>query len=319
MTAWSWLMVDNADTLQARLFVPDSNTVAGQRILDNAPPPPPGFGQFMGFLEALAHGTIRPVNLAPDLPAYVRVHRSLVFCTVGDRNLELDLFTPGNATERVPVVLLIHGGCWMAGARQNMEFYGVALARLGYATATMDYRLSEEAPYPAAVDDCRAAVQWLTNNGDQYNIDTERIAVLGAFAGGHLAQFLGYTSGPAVKAVLSLYGWTDLTDPAVNYQYYMELFLGAGYADAPELYERASPITHVREGAPPTLILGGTIDTIVPITQAQKLARTLAQNDVPYVYAPVRGAYHGFDIFTDFNPAAMYFIEQFLAAYLGAS
>jgi acetyl esterase/lipase len=189
----------------------------------------------MGFLEALARGTIRPVNLAPDVPAEVSVHRGLVFRTVGDRNLELDLFTPGKATERVPAVVLIHGGCWMAGARQDMEFYGVALARLGYATATVDYRLSEEAPYPAAVDDCRAAMQWLKDNGDQHNIDTDRIAVLGASAGGHLAQFLGYTAGPAVKAVLSLYGWTDLTDPAVNYQYYMELFLGAGYADAPEL------------------------------------------------------------------------------------
>ncbi|HME75314.1 MAG TPA: alpha/beta hydrolase [Mycobacterium sp.] len=310
-------MGDNADALQARLFVPDSNTVAGQRILDNAPQPAPGFGQFMGFLEALARGTIHPVNLAPDVPVDVSVHRGLVFCAVGDRNLELDLFTPGNAIERVPVVVLIHGGCWMAGTRQDMEFYGVALARLGYATATVDYRLSEEAPYPAAVDDCRAAINWLRDNSEQHNIDADRIAVLGASAGGHLAQFLGYIGVPAVKAVVSLYGWTDLTDPAVNYQYYMELFLGTGYPDAPELYERASPIAHVHEGAPATLILGGTIDTIVPITQAQKLARTLAHNDVPYVYAPVRGAYHGFDMFTDFNPTAMYFIEQFLAAYLG--
>jgi dipeptidyl aminopeptidase/acylaminoacyl peptidase len=97
----------------------------------------------------------------------------------------------------------------------------------------------------------------------------------------------------------------------------MELFLGKGYAEAPELYEHASPITYVDEKAPPTLILSGTIDTIVPITQAEKLAKKLDANDVPYLYVPFRGSYHAFDMFTNANAGATYFIEQFLAEYLG--
>ena len=297
-------MVDNADALQARLFVPDSNTVAGQRILDNAPPLAPGFGQFMGFLEALAHGTIHPVNLAPDVPADVSVHRGLVFCTVGDRNLELDLFTPGNAIERVPVVLLIHGGCWMAGARQTWSstesrWRGSDTRRPRW---IIGCRRRHPTPQPWTIAALRCSGSRTTATS---TTSTPSASLCWAPPpAATLAQFLGYTEGPAVKAVLSLYGWTDLTDPAVNYQYYMELFLGAGYADAPELYERASPITHVREGAPATLILGGTIDTIAPITQAQKLARTLAHNKVPYVYAPVRGAYHGRRLQT--TPAAVF-------------
>jgi len=208
-----------------------------------------------------------------------------------------------------------------------MDFYAVKLASLGYASASVDYRLSEEAPYPAAVEDCRAAIQWLKDNADKYNIDPNRIALLGASAGGHLVQYLGYTAntptkkhpegqGPRIKAVISLYGWCDLTDPSVNYQYYMQLFLGKGYSDAPKLYEEASPITYVDKAAPATLIMGGTIDTIVPITQAEKLAKKLEANDVPYIFMPFRGGYHAFDVFTNTNPGVMYFIESFLAEYL---
>jgi acetyl esterase/lipase len=318
------LVLSQAEELQARLFVAKANTEAGRRILQDAPPAAPGFGQFMGFLEALATHKIQPVDLKPAVPDDVSAHRDLVFQTIGEKALELDLLTPDGQAAPVPVVILIHGGCWMAGARQEMEFYAVKLAQLGYAAATVDYRLSEHVRYPAALEDCRAAIRWLTDNCNEYNIDPGRIAVLGASAGGHIAQYLGYTAneqhsdqdGPNIKAVVSLYGWSDLTDPSVSYQYYMELFLGKGYADAPELYEQASPITHVDERAPASLILSGTIDTIVPITQAEKLAKKLDANNVPYIYVPFRGCYHAFDVFANANAGAMYFIEQFLAESL---
>ena len=150
-----------------------------------------------------------------------------------------------------------------------------------------------------------------------YNIDPSRIALLGASAGGHLVEYLGYAAntatkehpqgpGPKVKAIIALYGWSDLTDPSVSYRYYMELFLGKKCADAPTLYEEASPITHVDKDDPATLILNGTIDTIVPITQAEKLATKLEANNVPYVLAPFKGGYHGYDMFADSNPSVMY-------------
>jgi dipeptidyl aminopeptidase/acylaminoacyl peptidase len=96
----------------------------------------------------------------------------------------------------------------------------------------------------------------------------------------------------------------------------MELFLGEKYADAPKLYEEASPITHVDREDPATLLLHGTIDTIVPINQSDKLAKKLAENDVPYIYAPFKGGYHGYDFFKDANPGVMYLIESFLDEYL---
>ncbi len=316
-----------AKMIQDRDFPSRSNTEAGQRILASAPPDVPGHRQFMGFMFAVLEGKSKALPFTPPVPENVSAHPDLTYLTVGKKELKLDLYRPKATAKPGPLVVLIHGGCWMDGSRKEMGFYAVNLARLGYVTASVDYRLSEEAPYPAAVEDMRAAIQWLTDHAATYNIDPERIAIMGGSAGGHLTEYLGYSAntptkghpqgvGPKVKAIIPFYGWSDLTDPSVNYQYYMELFLGKKYADAPKLYEEASPITHVDKGDPATLLLHGTIDTIVPITQAEKLAKKLETNNVPFVYAPFKGGYHGYDMFTDANPGVMYLIEHFLAEYL---
>lgn len=317
----------SAQMIQDRDYPPRSNVNEGQRILSNAPPVVPGYRQFMGFIFAVLSGDAEIVPLMPPVPENVIAHAGLTYATVGDNELKLDIYSPKNTVKPAPLVVLVHGGCWMDGTREEMGFYAVNLARRGYVTASVDYRLSEEAPYPAAIDDLRSAVQWLTTNAATYDIDPSRIALMGASAGGHLVEYLGYAantstkeypngSGPKVQAIIPLYGWSDLTDASVNYQYYMELFLGSKYADAPKLYEEASPITHVDKQDPPTLLLHGTIDTIVPITQADNLAKKLEQNDVPYIYAPFKGGYHGYDMFKDSNPSVMYLIEEFLAEYL---
>lgn len=317
----------NAKVIQDRDYPSRSNSEAGRRILANAPPTVPGYRQFMGFIFAVLDGEAEIVPLSPPVPHNVSEHHDLTYLTVGDNDLKMDIYSPKATAKPAPLVVLVHGGCWMDGSRKEMGFYAVNLARLGYVTASVDYRLSEEAPYPAQIEDLRTALQWLTDNAGIYNIDPSRIALLGGSAGGHLVEYLGYTantytmdlpngSGPKVKAIIPLYGWSDLTDPSVSYQYYMELFLGKKYADAPKLYEEASPITYVDKGDPATLLLHGTIDTIVPITQAEKLANKLAANDVPYIYAPFKGGYHGYDFFKDANPGVMYLIEEFLAEYL---
>jgi acetyl esterase/lipase len=317
----------SAQMIQDRDYPSRSNVVAGRQILSNAPPVAPGYRQFMGFIFAVLSGEAEIVPLMPPVPEDVSAHTSLTYVTVGDNELKLDIYSPKNTVKPAPLVVLVHGGCWMDGTREEMGFYAVNLARRGYVTASVDYRLSEEAPYPAAIDDLRSALQWLTTNASTYDIDPSRIALMGASAGGHLVEYLGYAAntstkeypnglGPKVQAIIPLYGWSDLTDASVNYQYYMELFLGSKYADAPKLYEEASPITHVDKHDPPTLLLHGTIDTIVPITQADKLAKKLEQNDVPYIYAPFKGGYHGYDMFQDSNPSVMYLIEEFLAEYL---
>ena len=270
---------------------------------------------------------VPPVDLRPFVPDSVRADLDVVFQKGDNYELKLNLFTPKNSAKALPLVVMIHGGCWIDGGHADYSYYGVKLARLGYAAATIDYRLADQAPYPAAVDDSRNAIQWLKDHAKTYSIDPNRIALLGGSAGGHLVELIGYAAntptkqhpngpGPNVKAIIAFYGWSDLTDPAVRDPYWNEAFLGKKYSDAPDLYKEASPITHVSKQSPPTILLQGTIDAIVPMSQSVKLAKKLEANNVPYIYVPFEGQFHAFDFFQDTTERSLYFIEQFLNEYL---
>jgi acetyl esterase/lipase len=312
-----------SEKLMAADAIPKSNTDAGRRILKDAPPGGPVFKTFADFLGAVAARKIVPIDLNPAVPASVNANLDVVFQKGDDYELKLNLLTSKNSDNALPLVVMVHGGCWIDGGRGDYNYYGVKLAEAGYATATVDYRVADQAPYPAAVDDVRNAIQWLKDHAKTYNIDPDRIALLGGSAGGHLVELIGYSAntpttqhpegpGPKVKAVVAFYGWSDLTDPKVRDFYWNEAFLGKKYADAPELYKDASPITHVSKQSPPTILLQGTIDSVVPMSQSAKLAEALDDNNVPYVYVPFEGQFHAFDFFRDTTVLSLYLIEKFL-------
>jgi acetyl esterase/lipase len=318
-------------TISAKLMamdaVPRSNTEAGRRILKGAPAGGPVFKTFADFLGAVAARKIEPIDVNPPVPDSINANLDVVFQKGDNYELGLNLFTPKNPDKALPLVVMVHGGCWIDGGRVDYNYYGVKLAQLGYAAATVDYRVADQARYPAAVDDVRNAIQWLKDHAKTYNIDPSRIALLGGSAGGHLVELIGYSAntptkqhpegpGPKLKAIVAFYGWSDLTDPTVRDFYWNEAFLGKKYADAAELYKQASPITHVSKQSSPTILLQGTIDAIVPLSQSAKLAKALDARDVPYVYAPFEGQFHAFDYFKDTTERALYFIEKFLVEYL---
>jgi acetyl esterase/lipase len=316
-----------SEKLMARDAIPKSNTEAGQRILAGAPPSGPVFKTFADFLGAVASRKIVPIDMRPAAPDSVSVYRDMTFRKGDSYELKLDLFTPKTSAKALPVVVMVHGGCWIDGGRVDYDYYGVKLAQLGFAAATVDYRLADQAPYPAAVDDVRSAIAWLKDNAKTYNVDPDRVALLGGSAGGHLVELIGYAAntpseqhpngpGPKVKAIVAFYGWSDLTDPAVRDFYWNEAFLGKKYADAPELYKEASPITHVSPTSAPTILLQGTIDAVVPMSQSVRLAKQLETNNVPYIYVPFEGQFHAFDFFQDTTARSLYLIEKFLAEYL---
>jgi acetyl esterase/lipase len=232
--------------LMARDAIPSSNTDAGRRILKGAPGGGPVFKTFADFLGAVALRRIGPIDMNPALPDSVSGNLDVVFQKGDNYELKLNLFTPKNSDKALPLVVMVHGGCWIDGGRVDYNYYGVKLAQLGYAAATVDYRVADQAPYPAAVDDVRNAIQWLKDKANTYNIDPDRIALLGGSAGGHLVELIGYAAntptelhptgpGPKLKAIVAFYGWSDLTDPTVRDFYWNEAFLGKKYADAPAL------------------------------------------------------------------------------------
>ena len=154
----------------------------------------PVFKTFAAFLGGVALRKIAPLDMRLAVPDSVSTNVDVVFQTGENYELKLNLFTPKNSSKALPLVVMIHGGCWIDGGRVDYNFYGVKLAQLGYAAATVDYRVADQARYPAAVDDLRNAIQWLKDHAKTYNIDSDRFALLGGSAGGHLVELIGYAA-----------------------------------------------------------------------------------------------------------------------------
>lgn len=228
------------------------------------------------------------------------------FAPPGFRSLELDLYTP--AGDPAPVILFVHGGGWRMGTREVFvptlrgwrpgPFHRLVAA--GFAVASIDYRLSAEAVFPAQLDDVNAAVRFLALRAGELGVDAGRIVAWGESAGAHLAALLALTaSARAVVGVVDWYGPADLTTLATQALAPSDApasresqLIGAPVTEAAELARRASPVTYVRAGAPPFHIAHGDADRFVPAAQSRQLAETLRRAGVPVEYTEVPGADH---------------------------
>jgi acetyl esterase/lipase len=234
----------------------------------------------------------------------------------GYRPLELDLYLP-EATGPVPVIVHVHGGGWRRGSRRvplprlGAGFYD-GLAAQGFAVAAIDYRLSGEARYPAAVEDVRAAVGWVREHAAEYGMDRGRVFAWGDSAGGHLALMAALTGGQGsgdegpgsgVQGVVAWFPVTDLAgllddvaqaggrpDPGPESR--EALFLGAPAASVPGLAREASPVNHASAAAPPVLLMHGAADDLVPPAQSIRLAAELTRAGARVELELVPGATH---------------------------
>lgn len=293
--------------------------------------PPPGYPSRDAVLQAIRVGELKLINPLIPVPETIQVEKDVQYGTGGDRALKLDLYQPRSLDRPVPGLVFIHGGAWSGGKRSDYRYYGIKFAERGYVFATITYRLSNEAPFPAAVEDAKCAVRWMRANAERLKVDPEKIAVVGGSAGGHLALMVGYTSDIAslegtgghpdvssrVQAVVDLYGPTDLTLPAVRTSGAVKRFLGGkDWGQAPETYRLASPIMHVTKDDPPTLILHGTIDQVVTVSQSDALAEKLKKTGVSYHFDRLEGWPHAMDMAEDANRYCRTEILAFLDKYL---
>jgi acetyl esterase/lipase len=263
----------------------------------------------------------------------VTTHRDLAYVTGGHERQKLDLYLPKAGPLR-PLIINIHGGAFKVGSKEMgvpLEF----VAR-GYAVASINYRLSQHAVYPAQIQDCKAAVRWLRAHAAAYRIDPDRFAAFGASAGGHLAAMLGTTGATKefdvgdhldqpsrVQAVVDYFGPTDflqmdahrvaggqLHDPAQSPE--SEL-IGGPIQENRDKVRRANPIAYVTAKAPPFLICHGDADPLVPHHQSQLLEAALRQAGGAVTFYTVKGAGHG--RFND--PKVDELTVAFLAKHLG--
>lgn len=225
--------------------------------------------------------------------------------------LKLDLYLPKEQPNPSPCVLFIHGGGWKNGNKQSAAGNAAWLTDHGFAVASVEYRLTDAAQWPAQIDDCYAAVRWLRTNADEYGIASGRIGAWGTSAGGHLAILLGTrpnqddeTVSSRVQAVCDWFGPAELMSMPPNNVGAGRTaedvagsngakLLGATVRDVPRLASDASGIDHVSSDDPAFLIMHGSEDPGVPLSQSQDLHAKLVRAGVPSRLHVLEGAKHG--------------------------
>ncbi|HEX7079624.1 MAG TPA: alpha/beta hydrolase [Gammaproteobacteria bacterium] len=239
-------------------------------------------------------------------------HADVTYAVVDGRALKLDLYLPDSATPP-PLVVWVHGGAWRFGSKESPP---ANFVDSGFALASLDFRQSTDAPFPAMVHDIKAAIRYLRANAPRYGYDPDRIAIAGASSGGHLAALVGVTNGHEalegtvgehldvssnVQAIVVYFGASNLTTildqstpaglrvraPAV------QLLLGAAPDAVPELARLASPVFHVDASDPPLHLLHGDQDTQMPINQAHELYGAYEALDLDVYLDVVHGTGHG--------------------------
>ncbi len=229
------------------------------------------------------------------------------FASVAGQDLFVDVYTPCAARGHGAAVLLLHGGGWKGGHRHGFLWHAHRLAQRGYLTCTIDYRLAPAHRYPAAVEDCQTALDWLIDRAPSFPIHPDRIGVIGSSAGGHLAACLGVSEparaparAPRVACVVDIHGLHDL--PAMighKNAVLCELFIGGPLDEKRDLWEQASPVRYVNSESAPMFITHDPGDASVPYDQSVRLVEALCRAGRPVQFIPTPGSGHGFF----YNPA----------------
>jgi acetyl esterase/lipase len=287
-----------------------------------------------GTLAFAAFTTQAQPTRGPAMPAHVTAIENARFASVDGQDLELDLYMP-EAAVNPPLLVWAHGGGWSRGNRTPVSTF--AFVEAGYAMATVDYRLSGVAPFPAQLHDLKGAIRFLRAQAAAYGYDANRIAMVGVSAGAHLAALAGVTNGNAelegtvggnldqsseIAAVVSYFGASNLTtilDQSTPFglnirEPGLEALFGGPPAEKTELARLASPVFHVDAGDPPLLLLHGDQDPQMPINQSHELHGAYKKLGLDVHFEVVHGARHGGDEFFDTERTAL--VRAFLDRHL---
>jgi len=283
------------------------------------------------FLEALRTEVVE----TDILPEGVRMESDVVYGCVGERKLRLDLYDGIEPPAQPrPGMVFLHGGAWQFGSpRQFLRQAGYLAKRHHIFCVSVDYRMSEEAPFPAALQDAKCAVRWVRSRSAELRIDPEKIGIVGGSAGGHLAAMVaatpdvpeyegdgGCSQYPShVNLALFLNGEFDLWDLVDKGSLLgaMELFFGGSPKDIPQRYDEASPIKRLHKGMPPALFLHGDRDTCVSHAQSVRTHERLLQTGAESEIEIYRGKGHAwFNRAPDFLPVLKR-MEEFIVKHFG--
>lgn len=308
------------------------------------------FLRLVSSIVAALLGVAPAVAVARDTPAVatetaiqfvdligdrVGIRSNLTYTIANNVELKLDLYLPRNTTEPVPLVINFHGGGWVEGSKDGSMLGLLRYMQMGFAVANVGYRLGRVSPAPAAVEDTRCALRWLSRRAKDFKIDTQKIVLTGGSAGGHLALITGMlpagnpfdracatddntrwvngTEPPlTVAAIINFFGITDVEDLLVapNAKHYAIEWLGAA-TNREALARSVSPIQYVRAGLPAIFTVHGDADQLVPHAHSIRLHEALNKAGVVNEFMTIPGGGHG-----GFSPAESQRISAAIRAFL---
>ncbi|MDA1233043.1 MAG: alpha/beta hydrolase [Planctomycetota bacterium] len=248
-------------------------------------------------------------------------HRDVEYARVGEHRLLLDLYMPPQSSKPAPLVVWIHGGAWRAGSKDSVPVE--RWLQQGFAIASVEYRLSPVAKFPAQIHDIKAAIRWLRGNANSHGTDPSRFIIAGSSAGGHLAALVGVSNGVKalegdsgdftstssdVQAIISFFGASNLesilsqsTPHGLSVRVpALELLLGGQPNQKRELAKLASPLMHVAATDPPLWLIHGDADPQMPVEQSHELQTRYVELGLKVDLEIVKDGKHGGEgFFTD--------------------
>jgi acetyl esterase/lipase len=250
-------------------------------------------------------------------PVDYDIFPNVTYAKASNFELKLDLYLPHNRTNPTPTLILFHGGGWVDGQKERNVLYLLPYLAMGWTAINVEYRTAHQFPAPAAVEDTRCALRWITNHAREYSLDASKIVLTGTSAGGHLALITGMLPAnsvfdrqctvdggarwntatvPEVKvaAIVNWFGIGDVADllDGPNAKNYAREWFGS-MSNAEQLAKQLSPVNYVRAGLPPIITIHGELDDVAPYSHAVRLHAALDKAGVPNRLVTIKGRKHG--------------------------
>jgi len=236
-----------------------------------------------------------------------RVVPNITYLIANNWEAKLDVYQARDATTPNPTLVYFHGGGWVAGSKEASSLTFLPFLSMGWNVVNVEYRLAKVSLAPAAVQDALCALRWVYRNAKEYNVDSNRLVLMGNSAGGHLALTTGMSPASEsldslcpgseelkVAAIINWYGITDVNEllAGANVRSFAVAWLG-GMANREELAKRVSPLTYVRAGLPPIISIQGDADPTVPYSQNVRLHQALDKAGIRNELVTIPGGKHG--------------------------
>lgn len=252
------------------------------------------------------HPFIQPLNL--EFPKNIKVAKDLEYKNSDGRSLKTDIYYPENSSQKYPGIILIHGGGWISGSKENEKFLAQELASKGYVAMAINYSLSDVARYPAAVEDIQDALKFLKKHHKEFSLDKNKIAIGGNSAGAQLATLLGVKN--KVQAIVNIDGIVSFIHPESEEGTYASYWFGATKSQNFEPWKEASPLEFVGKNTPPTLF----INSSQPRFHAGRddMIKLLEINKIYYEVHEIKDSPHSFWLVQPWFDETLKYVLEFL-------